>query len=89
MSGITVTNTVPGSAIAEIIERLEPLVEEYPRTHVIIACLTLAVLGQNTDISPDELQSIVRGASQYICTELEMLEFKMEATGDIPKNLVN
>lgn len=89
MSTVTVTNSIPGAAVAEIIEAMEPLLLDFPRTHVIIACLTLAVLGQNTDISPEELHDIVKGASQYICTALDMLDYKLTPTEDIPKNQVN
>ncbi len=86
--GITVRSIIPGDAVSEILEELEPIIENHPRSHVVIAALTLAVLCQNSSMTPDELQSIVLGTSQYICSQLEMLDF-IVPTEEIPKNLVN
>lgn len=79
---------IPGSEIAALINDLAPVIERYPRAHVIMAGLTLAVLCQSTNLAPSELHEIVMGASQYILSSLELIDTPVP-TADIPKHLLN
>lgn len=79
---------IPGREIATLIDELSPVIERYPRAHVIMAALTLAILAQSTSLSPTELHEIVMGTSQYIVSNLEMLDYVIP-TADIPKHLLN
>jgi hypothetical protein len=79
---------IPGSEIGQLINDLAPIIEQYPRGHVIMAGLTLAVLCQTTNLTPPELHEIVMGASQYILSSIQLLNTPTP-TAEIPKNLLN
>jgi hypothetical protein len=83
-----IKSKISGTAIAAILEEMEPILERHPRSHILIAGLTLAVLAQSEDISTEELQAIVLGASQYICSALD-LTHSLGSTDELPKNMVN
>jgi hypothetical protein len=74
-----------GADVQMIVEQIEPILMGFPRHHVLIACITLAMLMQHPDISPTQLQEGVKGVSQWMALFLS-------TTGDdgvTPKELLN
>lgn len=66
-----ITNAVASSeAVNEIVLKLEPVLLEYPREQVIIACLAVAIAAQKPDLTEKELIGAVEGASRWICLYL-------------------
>ena len=41
-----------------------------PRAHAVIACLTLAIILIKENVTPDEIQFGVKGASEWLCLYL-------------------
>ena len=75
-----------GAEIDEILKAIEPGLMNRPRHHVLIACLSIAVLIMHPDISPEKLQEGVKGASQWICLFLSGMGEDGEV---IPKERLN
>lgn len=63
--------TVDGSEIAPIIADIEDSLGGYPRDHVIIALVSMALIITYPEITPEQLQKAVRDVSHYICLALE------------------
>lgn len=55
----------------ELIDNLIPAFAGYSRAHGIAACLTLALVIMNPDISAEELRDGVRGVSQWLAQFVE------------------
>ena len=62
---------VDAQAIAPIIAELEAAIGNYPRDHVIIALISMAVIVTYPEISPENLQRAVRDVSRHICLVLD------------------
>ena len=67
-----------GSQIQEIIEQIEPFLIDKPQHHVLIACLSVAILLMDPNISPEELQEGVKGASHYLVMFLSGMDDGVE-----------
>ena len=74
-----------GAQIQDIVDAVGPVLEQWPRSHVLIACISIAILLTYPDITPEQLKRGVKGASQWICMFLEA----EDETGKIPKALLN
>lgn len=59
-----------GKDIAELVDRIEEVVEGAPNIHVSIACIVVAALAQNPEIAPEKLQECVKGVSEYLAAFL-------------------
>jgi hypothetical protein len=59
-----------GKDIAELVDRIETAVEGTPDIHVSIACIVVAALAQNPDVSPAKLQECVKSVSEYMAASL-------------------
>lgn len=60
-----------GEEIHKIISAIEPALMDFPPAHVAIACLTVAVVIQNPNISPEALQICIKETSQFMCLMLQ------------------
>lgn len=80
---------VSGEDVQKVLERIEPLVVDIPKTHVMLACLGLAFMLQDPDMSVEELHDGVLGASQWICLYLHRLEENKLVPGTVDKNEIN
>lgn len=78
-----------GEDIEKLISAMEPVLLGAPRAHVIIAALSLAITLMQPDISVDELQSAVRGASQYICLAVADKGFIDGDSDELTKEQIN
>lgn len=85
----TLVGEATGEEIDAVISKIEPHLDGVPRVHVLIACISLALLVQYPDLTPDELQQGVRGVSQYICMFLDGLEMGGITVTDLPKEQIN
>ena len=74
-----------GAQIQDIVDAVGPVLEQWPRSHVLIACISIAILLTYPDITPEQLKRGVKWASQWICMFLEA----EDETGKIPKALLN
>lgn len=75
-----ITDAVATSeTINGIVLQLEPLLMQFPREHVIIACLSIAIAAQKPDVTEDELIGAVEGASRWICLYLADVPEGMDA----------
>ena len=74
-----------GAQIQDIVDAVAPILEQWPRSHVLIACISIAILLTYPDITPEKLKQGVKGASQWICTFLGA----EDSTGQIPKEKLN
>ena len=59
-----------GQDVANIVDSIEDVVEGIPNILVTTACLVVAVLAQNPEISPERLQDVVKGLSEYIAVSV-------------------
>lgn len=84
---MTVTSTAPGPVIGEIIDKLIPMLEEYPRSHVILAAYTLAILVQTTELTPEQLKETILAGSKAVADKLE--EFDLVNFTNLPPEQVN
>jgi hypothetical protein len=71
--------TASGETINNIVTQMEPLLVNFPREQVIIACLSVAVAAQKPDVTEDELVGAVEGASRWICLYLADIPEQMDA----------
>lgn len=73
-----VESTATGQEIADIVAGVQEALLGVPRGHAIIACLSMALILQNPDISPEQLQSGIKDVSRYVCLLLEGEETPLE-----------
>jgi hypothetical protein len=59
-----------GKDIADLVDKIEDVVEGTSNLHVSIACIVVAALAQNPEIPPDRLQDVVKGVSEYMAASL-------------------
>jgi hypothetical protein len=59
-----------GKDIADIVNRIENVVEGEANVHVSVSCIIVACLAQNPSISPEQLQNCVKGVSEYMAANL-------------------
>jgi len=57
---------VDGDQVYQVILGIEPALEGVPRTHGIIATLSIATMLMHPGISQDRLHDCVKGASEFI-----------------------
>lgn len=82
------TTTASSEAIGSIVGKIEDALEGEASGSVIIALLSLVILLQKPDISPEQLQSIIRDTSHYICLALD--ESEINPSGEpIPSSMLN
>ena len=72
MSEINKT-TATGAEIGRIVEEVSPILSKEDPSHVLMACLSLAFVVQDPDITPDDLARGVRSASEHIALFLSAL----------------
>ena len=60
-----------GEQVGAIIDKIEGAITGEPKHHVLMACLTLALVMQYPNISAEELQEGVKRTSQFIAFYLE------------------
>jgi hypothetical protein len=59
-----------GKEVANLIENIKEVIEGEPVVNVHVACLVLALIAQKPDMTPEELQSVVKECSAWIVTRL-------------------
>lgn len=59
-----------GKDIAELVDRIEDVIEGQPNIHVSIACIVVATLAQNPEIAPEKLQEVVKSISELMAASL-------------------
>jgi hypothetical protein len=59
-----------GKDIARIVEKIEDVVVGEQNVNVALGCLVVAVLVQKPEIAPAQLQEIVKGASEWLASNL-------------------
>jgi hypothetical protein len=61
---------ISGKEVAELVARIEDTVEGYPNPAVMMACICVAALAQNPEISPSKLQECVQATSELLASTL-------------------
>jgi hypothetical protein len=56
-----------GEDIKAIVEVIEPTLEGLPKTHIVMACLSIVFAMMDSDMESARMQEGVRGASEWIC----------------------
>lgn len=59
-----------GKDVAALVDRIEDTIEGEPNIYVCIACFIVAALSQNPNITPERLQDVVKGLSEYMSASL-------------------
>ena len=59
-----------GDEINPIIQRVEDLLIDVPRVHVLIALTTIILVLQHPTITPNQIYDGVKDVSRFICTWL-------------------
>jgi hypothetical protein len=83
---------VTGEDIVPIIERIESVLGDVPRTHALIALLSEVLLLQCPTISPEQVHDGVRDISRFTClwlTGMDGDEQQLDLEGDLPKEKMN
>lgn len=76
--------------VGQLVGRIEDACVGAPVGVAIIALLSLVILIQKPDISPEGIQTVLRDISNYICLALDGSPTEeVEATGDVPPRLMN
>lgn len=78
--------TVSGAEIQQVVAALEPILKDVEIEKSIIACLSISILLQHPNITPDELQEGISRVSQNICAFLNELEVR---SGNVPLGRMN
>lgn len=66
MTGQITYTTASGSDIERIMDKIEDALEGEATSHIMISCLALALIYQYPNISVEQLEEGVRGASEWI-----------------------
>ena len=74
-----------GMDVHNIVEKIEPVLAGLPRGHVLIALMTMAIIIQHPEITPEQLQEGVKGLSQWMALFLSTTD----ESGETPKELLN
>ena len=83
---------VVGEDVAPLIERLEQIIGDAPRSHALIALCSLMLILQHPGISVEEMYEGVKDISRFTCmwlTGLSPNEQQIELEGDLPKEKMN
>lgn len=56
-----------GSEIAPIVERVEQILVDVPRTHALIALTSIILLIQSPDLDEHQIYEGVKDISRYVC----------------------
>ena len=67
-----------GKEIQDIVEAMEPVLEGKLSANVLMACLALAIIIQCPNLTPEQLSTGVRGASEWIALYASSLEPSQE-----------
>jgi hypothetical protein len=59
-----------GKDIADLVDKIEDVVDGYTSVHVSIAAIVVSILAQKPDVAPDKLQEAVKGVSEYLAASL-------------------
>ena len=78
-----------GADIQKVLEAVQPVIADFPRTHVMMACLALALMVQDPELSIEELHDGVVGMSQWACLYLHRLEESKTQPGTVDASQVN
>lgn len=81
-----ITETKASSeTINTLVNRIEEALDGAPAGAVIISLISLVMLLQKPDITPEQLQMAIKDTSRYICLLLE----GMDPQDELPANQVN
>ncbi len=80
---------VTGEEITEIIDSIADKVEAVPRSHAIVALLTLTSVLMCPMISERDLHESVKGMSQWLCLFLDGKYDESDDDGNIPPSSIN
>lgn len=69
--GTLIATTASAEEISAIHDRIEQAIGDEPTGLVIIALLSAAILLQHPSIEPDDLISLVRETSYFLCMKIE------------------
>lgn len=72
------TTTVSNDDVFKIVQKLEGLIAEEQPAHVIIACLSVALILQHPEINLDQLGEGVHGMSQWTALFIDGLQHPVE-----------
>lgn len=64
---------VDGADLSKIIDKLEEVLTGEKKSHILVACLSLALLVMDDDIEAEELAEGVLGASQWMSLYIDSL----------------
>lgn len=65
----TITTTeVSGEDISKVLDAIMPIIEDFPRHHIIIACISLAITLQAPRMTAQTLYGAIQSTSRHICT---------------------
>lgn len=70
-------------AIGNIVGRIEDTLQGESSGTVIIALLSLVILLQKPDVTPEQLQILIRDTSRFICLGLDGVEAEPLTPGQI------
>lgn len=59
-----------GKQVEVLVDKILRVLDGEDRAHGILACLTLALILEKENITPEQIQEGVLGTSQYICAFL-------------------
>lgn len=71
--------------INELVNRIEEAMDGVPTGAVVISLLSLVLLLQKPDITPEQLQGCIKDVSRYVCLQLE----GMDPEDELPASQVN
>lgn len=74
-----------GEEVYQLVCQIEPILIGVDRAKAIMACLSIALILQNPDLTPQEIQEGVRGASQWMCLYLSTTKSASDALGLAPE----
>lgn len=73
-----------GAEIGRIVDEIVPILGKEDPIHVLMACLSIAIVVQDPDISPEHLADGVKGTSEHIALWLSSIY-----DAQVPKEQLN
>lgn len=76
-----------GDEIFQLVKAIDPILVGHTKPQIIIACLSIALIEQEPELSVKELQDGIKGASEWMCVFLSTTEAAKLARGGIIESI--